>query len=193
MKNLHYIFFVLILSLTVQTQAQQDPHFSLYKYNLSIINPAFTGINFGLESIFGVRSQWTAVRDAPETFSFNVNSPLGNNVGLGLSIIRDDVFVLSETHVYADFSYRIKLSNTLDLYAGLKAGGSFLDIPCAFQSSLLLSPYNVGVLKGRHETRLPCAFEALQVNLKVSPHSAGHDTHRVLHHVPFVVGGTHTS
>ena len=128
MKNLNYIFFVLILSFAVQTYAQQDPHFSLYKYNLSIVNPAFTGTNFGLEGLSGVRSQWTSVKDAPETFSFNVNSPLGNNVGLGLSFIKDDVFVLSETHVYADFSYKIKLSNTLDLYAGLKAGGSFLDI-----------------------------------------------------------------
>ncbi|MBQ4822000.1 type IX secretion system membrane protein PorP/SprF [Aquimarina sp. MMG016] len=128
MKNLNYIFFVLALSLVVQTKAQQDPHFSLYKYNMNIVNPAYAGTEGNLEALFGVRSQWTGIKDAPETFNFNVNSPVGRNVGLGLSAVTDRVFVVSETHIYADFSYKIKITDVVDLFAGIKAGGSFLDV-----------------------------------------------------------------
>ncbi|WP_299223012.1 type IX secretion system membrane protein PorP/SprF [uncultured Aquimarina sp.] len=128
MKNSNYIFFVLALSFVVQINAQQDPHFSLYKYNRNVINPAYAGTAGQVETLFGVRSQWTQVQDAPETFNFNVNSPLGKNVGLGLTVVADKVFVLSETHLYADFSYKLTLSEDLDLYAGLKAGGSFLNV-----------------------------------------------------------------
>ncbi len=128
MKNLKTIFFVLTVSFVVQVNAQQDPHFSLYKYNMNVITPAYAGTNGSLEALFAVRSQWVGIDDGPETFNFNVNSPLGKNVGVGLSVVSDNVFVLSETHVYADFSYKIKVAEELDLYAGVKAGGTFLDV-----------------------------------------------------------------
>ncbi|MBQ4822863.1 type IX secretion system membrane protein PorP/SprF [Aquimarina sp. MMG016] len=128
MKSLNYIFFVLMLSFLVQTHAQQDPHFSMYRYNMNVITPAYAGTNQTLETLFSVRSQWVRVNGAPETFHFNINSPVGKNVGIGLNVITDRVFVLDETHVYADFSYKIKLAESLDLYAGVKAGGTFLNI-----------------------------------------------------------------
>jgi type IX secretion system PorP/SprF family membrane protein len=108
--------------------AQQDPHFSMYRYNMNVITPAYAGINGSLETLFGVRSQWVGVQDAPETFNFNINSPIGRNVGVGLSVISDRVFVLKETHVYADFSYKIQIADELNLYAGVKVGGTFLNI-----------------------------------------------------------------
>ncbi|MFL1895829.1 type IX secretion system membrane protein PorP/SprF [Aquimarina sp. 2-A2] len=128
MKNLKFLYIVIISVLGLQVQAQQDPHFSLYKFNMNAVNPAYAGTNGSLEGIFSVRSQWTGTPDAPETFNFNVNSPVGKKVGLGLSVIADNVYVLNETHVYADFSYKIPLSETTNLFAGVKAGGSFLNI-----------------------------------------------------------------
>ncbi|MEW7290754.1 PorP/SprF family type IX secretion system membrane protein [Aquimarina sp. 2304DJ70-9] len=128
MKNLKTIFFVLALSFVVQATAQQDPHFSLYKYNMNIISPAYAGTNGSLEAMFGVRSQWVGIPDGPEILNFNINSPIGKNVGVGLSIVNDQVFVLEETHLYADFSYKIQVGNDLNLYAGVKAGGTFLNV-----------------------------------------------------------------
>lgn len=112
----------------VLSHAQQDPHFSLYKYNMNLLNPAYAGSNERTEILFGARSQWVGIEGAPETFNFNINRPMGKNVGLGFSAVSDKVSVLSETHVYADFSYKIILSRSVDLYAGLKAGGSFLKV-----------------------------------------------------------------
>ncbi len=128
MKNLKTIFFVLTLSLVVQGNAQQDPHFSLYRYNMNVITPAYAGTNEGLEALFSVRSQWVGVTDAPETFNFNINTPIKDKMGVGLSVVSDRVFVLEETHLYADFSYRIQISDNIDIHAGVKAGGTFLNV-----------------------------------------------------------------
>ncbi len=119
---------VLLFFVTFSAKAQQDPHFSLYKYNMNVVNPAYAGTNDHLEAVVGVRSQWAGIKDAPETYNFNINSAIGKNVGVGLSVVNDKVFVLDETHLYADFSYKIKLAEQLDLHAGIKAGGSFLNI-----------------------------------------------------------------
>ncbi|WP_160114109.1 MULTISPECIES: PorP/SprF family type IX secretion system membrane protein [Aquimarina] len=129
MKDFKYKYILILLLFTsILGYTQQDPHFSLYRYNMNIITPAYAGSNEHLEAVFSVRSQWIGVQDAPQTFNFNVNSPIGKNVGVGLTIVNDRVFVLDETHVYADFSYKLKIADKLDLYSGIKAGGSFLKI-----------------------------------------------------------------
>ncbi|WP_103864002.1 MULTISPECIES: type IX secretion system membrane protein PorP/SprF [Aquimarina] len=126
MKYLQYIFFTLATSFICN--AQQDPHFSMYRYNMNVITPAYAGTSGNLEAVFGVRSQWTGVQGGPETLNFNVNTPVSDKIGVGLTVVSDKVFVLDETHLYADFSYKLKLAEELDLYAGIKAGGSFLKI-----------------------------------------------------------------
>ena len=126
----HILSYLTLIALFISASgfAQQDPHFSLYRYNMSVINPAYAGTNGTVDALLGVRSQWSGVQGGPETQTFNLNAPFGNNVGMGISIVNDKVFVLRETHIYADFSYRLQLSETLDLYAGLKAGGTSLNI-----------------------------------------------------------------
>ncbi len=126
MNYIKHIIFMLAVSFA--GYSQQDPHFSLYRYNMNVITPAYAGTNGNLEAVLGVRSQWAGVQGGPETLNFNINSPVGEKVGIGLTAISDKVFVLDETHLYADFSYKIKVGYELDLFAGVKAGGSFLNI-----------------------------------------------------------------
>ena len=47
-----------------------------------------------------------------------------NNVGLGLSVVSDKVFIEQQTFAYVDFSYKLDMEST-QLYLGLKAGGNF--------------------------------------------------------------------
>src|SRR6476660_7661657 len=72
--------------------AQQDAQFTQYMYNTININPAYAGSR-GALSIFGLyRTQWVGLDGAPETSSFSVNTPTGNeNVGIGLSLINDKI------------------------------------------------------------------------------------------------------
>jgi len=64
----------------------------------------------------------------PKTMSLAYSKGLGKNLGLGISIIHDKVFVLKETDLAVDFSYKVKMDETTHLYFGLKAGGGFVNI-----------------------------------------------------------------
>ncbi|MDG1315140.1 MAG: type IX secretion system membrane protein PorP/SprF, partial [Flavobacteriaceae bacterium] len=46
MKNL--VILLLITLFSVQLNAQQDPQYTQYMYNMNIINPAYTGTTEGL-------------------------------------------------------------------------------------------------------------------------------------------------
>ncbi|WP_103068830.1 PorP/SprF family type IX secretion system membrane protein [Aquimarina sediminis] len=127
-RNLLYVFLALLISNIAKVNAQQDPHFSLYRYNMNVINPAYAGTSESLEALLGFRSQWSGIQDGPETQNFNINAPINRDMGIGFTIVNDEVFVLKETHLYADFSYKLQVGYDVNLYAGIKAGGTFLNI-----------------------------------------------------------------
>lgn len=95
---------------------------------MGIVNPAFSGTSQQTEINLGFRTQWTGIEGSPQTQSFNFSKPLGERIGIGLSIVNDKVFVLKETDIYADFSYKLTLGEELNLFLGLKAGGSMINI-----------------------------------------------------------------
>ncbi|MDG1804039.1 type IX secretion system membrane protein PorP/SprF [Flavicella sp.] len=124
-KLLSLIFTVLYIS---KTEAQQDPNFTMYNFNMNIINPAYAGANEFTEISLAYRSQWIGVPNAPETQTLTYSQPLKNNMGIGVSIINDKVFVLAETDVAVDFSYKVQLTKNESLTFGIKAGGAFTNI-----------------------------------------------------------------
>ena len=86
MKYLRRILLVLILLLKIHVNAQQDPHFGLYKYNMSVLNPGYAGSNGRLEGVLGIRSQWVGIDGGPETYNFNINSPIPIMKNVGMEI-----------------------------------------------------------------------------------------------------------
>lgn len=117
------------LVLTIQCAiGQQDPTFTLYNYNMNVINPAYAGTMEATQLTANFRSQWVGIEDAPEIQSFSFASRIGEKVGVGASVVNSTVFVLNETDIYLDFSYRLQMSRYTDLYLGLKAGGSSVNI-----------------------------------------------------------------
>lgn len=71
------------------------------------------------------RKQWVDIEDAPTTGTFFGHSPIGKNVGLGLSVISDKIGPVEENNAYADFSYTLNLGGEHKLAFGLKAGLTF--------------------------------------------------------------------
>ena len=121
------IYFLTILALMVFTdiQAQQDPHYTQYMYNMSVINPAYAGSKESLSGGLLYRKQWVEIEDAPTTGTFFIHSPVGRNVGLGLSVITDKIGPVEENNIYGDFSYTLNLGGEHRLSFGLKAGATF--------------------------------------------------------------------
>ena len=127
MKKL-YLTALFALGFVLDGSAQQDPHYTQYMYNMNVINPAYAGSKENLA--FGVlyRKQWVDIEDSPTTLTFSGHSPVGKNVGLGLSVINDKIGPVEETNVYADFSYTLNLGGEHRLALGIKAGLTFHDV-----------------------------------------------------------------
>jgi len=93
-----------------------------------VVNPAYAGNKEVLSITALYRKQWSGFDGAPETITFSAHSPISDKIGLGLSAIKDELGPVSETNVYADFSYTLQVSETLKLALGLKAGATFHDV-----------------------------------------------------------------
>lgn len=110
--------------------AQQDAQYTQYMYNTITINPAYAGSR-GVLSIAALhRSQWVGLDGAPTTQTLNLHTPLSQKVGLGFSIVNDEIGngTNQDTYFDASFSYTIPLSETDKLSFGLKAGGHLLNL-----------------------------------------------------------------
>lgn len=133
MKKL-YLVALVVFSMTMELQAQQDPHYTQYMYNMNVINPAYAGSKENLSIGMLYRKQWVEIEDAPTTATFSGHAPVGKNVGLGLSVISDKIGPVEENNIYGDFSYTLQLGGEHKLAFGLKAGltlhqvGLFSDI-----------------------------------------------------------------
>jgi type IX secretion system PorP/SprF family membrane protein len=128
MKKFRLILGVLALMSLTTVFGQQDPQYTQYMYNMNILNPAYAGSK-GIPSIGLLgRTQWVGVEGAPKTVTLAMHAPIGKAVGLGLSVIHDEIGPVKEDNIYADFSYTIFTSGTGRLAFGLKAGVTFMDV-----------------------------------------------------------------
>ncbi|MUU79816.1 PorP/SprF family type IX secretion system membrane protein, partial [Winogradskyella endarachnes] len=128
MKKLSIIAFLL---LAFQMHGQQDPQYTQYMYNMNVINPAYAGSKENLSFGLLYRNQWSKIDGGPETGTFFGHSPIGNNLGIGLSVIADQIGPVKETNTYVDVSYTLQLGGEHRLAFGVKAGATFHDIGLA--------------------------------------------------------------
>ena len=126
------IVIIAVILFTVSAKAQQDPQYTQYMYNMNIINPAYAGSYDALSLNFLARTQWVGIDGAPRTLTMGANSPIGKNVGLGVSVIVDELGPVREQNLYGDFSYTLDVSENGKLALGIKAGFTFFNIclPC---------------------------------------------------------------
>ncbi|WP_062054735.1 PorP/SprF family type IX secretion system membrane protein [Aquimarina longa] len=131
MRKIYTIIVTALLSIVFYTSnAQQDAQYTQYMYNTVSVNPAYAGSR-GVLSITGLhRSQWVGLEGAPRTQTLTLNTPLGDTerLGLGLSIINDEIGPTDETYFDIDFSYTIPTSEKGKLSLGIKAGGHLLNV-----------------------------------------------------------------
>jgi len=111
-----------------ETKAQQDPQYTQYMYNMNVVNPAYAGSRGTLSLGLLGRTQWTSVDGAPKSMTFDVHAPLGKKVGVGLSVIADEIGPAKEQNIYADFSYTLETSSVGRLAFGLKGGVTLLNV-----------------------------------------------------------------
>ena len=126
------LFVLLVCIMCVEiAQPQQDPQYTQYMYNMNVVNPAYAGSKEILSLTALYRKQRSLLVGAPETITFSGHSPVTDEVGLGLSVIKDELGPVKETNAYVDFSYTLQVGENLKLALGLKAGATFHDVGLA--------------------------------------------------------------
>ncbi|MFD2552651.1 PorP/SprF family type IX secretion system membrane protein [Bizionia sediminis] len=132
------VIFYLLVIVSGVVMAQQESTIGFYQNHLNLVNPAYNSVDGNTYFKTGVRSQWSGVKEAPETQVFSFMTPLSDKISIGISVINDQVFIEKQTFVSVDFSYRVQLSNALNLYMGVKAGANSYRV-----NSAGLSTFNI--------------------------------------------------
>lgn len=124
-KTMKKSIFILIVTLfsTIAAKAQYDAMFTQYMFNEMYINPAYTGSKEAMAVNLTHRQQWVNFPGRPITTSFTLHGPLMNNkMGLGISVLNEQIGKLSRNLVYLNYSYRIKTGDKGHLSFGLMGG-----------------------------------------------------------------------
>ncbi|MFT3884136.1 MAG: type IX secretion system membrane protein PorP/SprF [Flavobacteriales bacterium] len=117
-----------------QAQAQQDPQFTQYMFNLLALNPAYAGSAERVSLKALSRHQWVGFAGAPTTQTLTVHSPvLVESLGLGGTVMRDEHGPVTQYGVMVDLAYRMFLGGGQKLSFGVKGGmnifqGRFADL-----------------------------------------------------------------
>lgn len=133
MKNLNRYYkiaaLVSIMLMSLQSIAQQDPQFTQYMYNMSVINPAYATANEAVLNLGGLyRTQWVGLEGAPKTGTFFAHTPINRKIEVGISFTNDNIGdIVEENNIYADFAYVLPMGLEGKLSLGLKAGFTLFD------------------------------------------------------------------
>ena len=128
--NIIFLIFTMSLCGRYVTYGQQDAQYTQYMYNTFSVNPAYAGSREVLSVSALHRSQWVGRDGAPNTQTFSIHGPSSKKVGLGLSIVHDEIGNNTNQNTYFDaaFSYTLETSESDKLSFGLKAGGHLLNL-----------------------------------------------------------------
>ena len=116
---------LLFALVAADAHAQQEVMVSQYMFNGLFLNPAYAGSHgYGSSSLLH-RAQWMQVEGAPRTSMLAVDAPVMNNkMGLGFSIVHDQIGVSRDLDIAGHYAYHLKLSEGSRLSLGLRAGVS---------------------------------------------------------------------
>lgn len=158
MKKHNILLIVAFVLYTIAGKAQQDPQYTQYMYNMSVINPGYATDDPDIINLGGIyRAQWVGIEGAPRTASFFAHTPFSKKVEMGVSVVNDEIGnVVNETNAYVDFAYVLDFGGNTKLSLGLKAGATFFntdfsgfvltdDMPdTAFEQNISRTMPNVG-------------------------------------------------
>lgn len=128
-KMIKKVFLVMLLFANITFYGQQEPQYTQYMYNASMINPAYSGSKGNMNIYFLYRAQWVGLEGAPSTTNVAMNKPVeGTNLGYGVALLNDKIGPSDQTQFSADLSYTIFLNKDNRFAFGLKVIGNLLNI-----------------------------------------------------------------
>lgn len=122
---------IICLVCNLSVLAQQEPQYTQYMYNMSMVNPAYMINEPSLVEVGALyRTQWVGIEGAPITANVFANIPLNEKIELSVNYLNDNIggnVNTSENVFNIDAAYKINLNQDLNLSFGLKAGFDHLN------------------------------------------------------------------
>lgn len=115
---------ILLLSVSLICQGQQDPQISQIMFNQMFINPGYAGSSDMISIVALNRQSWVGFDGAPKTTVFHVNTPFnlfGINSGVGLSLMSDQAGFDDNMSINLSYAYKIDIASG-KLGIGLSVG-----------------------------------------------------------------------
>ena len=105
------------------SSAQQLPQFTSYQLSPFLYNPAFAGVDGTTQLNAVIRSQWSGIREAPQTDVISGYGLLRNEkMGLGATAFKDVAGADSRRGITLSYAYHLRVKNDMSLSLGLSAG-----------------------------------------------------------------------
>ena len=110
---IRYFSFCIFSISALISLAQQDPLFNKYMFNPLVINPAYAGSREAVSTVALHRQQWVNFGGgAPNTQTISIHGPLWQKkMGLGLSLMRDEIGPTNTTGLLGAYAYRFQLGH----------------------------------------------------------------------------------
>jgi len=122
-KKITGSLFVLLLLFIIRSEAQQDPTFTQYNFNIQSFNPAYAGTWDNAGFLVLGRHQWVGMSGAPTTYTFTFQTPVKfQNFAWGVNVVADKVGFEKRLGANIDYSYRLRVTNKTNLRLGIKGG-----------------------------------------------------------------------
>jgi type IX secretion system PorP/SprF family membrane protein len=118
--NIKYNIVLLCALSSLFLEAQIEPMYGMYRFNVNTINPAQAGATKQKDISLLSRWQWTAIDGAPKTHLLSFSMPYKQNVGFGLNLVSDNIGPVSDFYIGADYAYSIALTNKTSIAAGIR-------------------------------------------------------------------------
>ena len=115
MKMKRYMMALLLSGLVSGTaSAQLAPLGATYYHNQYLNNPAFAGLEQGLEVNLGYRRQWSTVPGSPKVQVLTGGYAMSPRAGLGLNLYNDQTGLYKRTRVMGSYAYHLPMSSGSD-------------------------------------------------------------------------------
>jgi type IX secretion system PorP/SprF family membrane protein len=119
---IQFAFFVGLLLVNPRLEAQQEPMYSQYMFNMLQINPAYAGNRATSNLTALYRKQWVSIEGSPTTATISWDKRAsGSNVGYGVQLYNDRLGIEQNTGIQGFYSYRIPFKSSF-LSFGINGG-----------------------------------------------------------------------
>lgn len=139
---------VLVIGVTSQGVAQQNPQLHLYGQDLFLINPASAGQSNSFKAFLDSRKNFSGIAGAPATTTFGIHSAYSDKVGLGLYIQDDQAGYFGRFTANFNYAYKLKFNKSNKHFLSFGLGIGFIENHINFdgmiasdQDDILLTNY----------------------------------------------------